>query len=119
VSDLILPDSVKPQAQKQPDPGDFNPMLVYQDENYMVLRVRPIPSMSEKLQIPFHLTQIGYLGITAKEFVPRVGKDNFIRSLKTLKRAFQHHLDEQRAIAEQIKPGEKPLSEVMKEQGIE
>jgi hypothetical protein len=90
----------------KPQPAElaFKPFPVYSDENFVVLRVSPIADLNQKMQIPYQIAQIGVYGITAKEFVPRVGKLNFKKSVDTLIFALTKWLEDEKENAD------KPLS---------
>lgn len=98
-SGLLLPDETgldgKPKAQQ------IKATVIFQDANYTIMRNKDGKDITQEdvLNTPLHLTLIAAGMLDARTYIPQVGKEGFLQTIKRLKKQFDDNYKKQKAIA--------------------
>jgi predicted nucleotidyltransferase len=91
----------------KPKPSKIKATVVFQDANYTFMRNKEQLTTEDVFNLPLHLILIALGMIDAHTYVPRFGKDSYLKTIKRLKKQFDDHYKAQKAIATGMKDGKK------------
>ena len=96
---ILVPD--QPNLSGMPEPKSIKATVIFQDTNYTFMRNKDGKEITQEdiFNLPIHLIFIGLGMLDARQYIPRIGKDTFLATLKKIKKQFDDTYKVQRAIA--------------------
>lgn len=93
MSEILIPGKNAPHFDpKRPNlpqqPAQVKAVPVFQNRDYTILRHTEAATVKNMLDLPLHLIQIACGLLNADNYVPKVGKEGFLRTMKALKKGF-------------------------------
>lgn len=98
---------VSDQADLSGKTPQIQARIIFQDENYTIMRNKTDLNQKDILDMPLHLLLIAISFLAAKNYVQFIGKANFLGLMKRLKKQFDDNYKIQKAIAKNMPQPEK------------
>lgn len=98
---ILVPD--QPDLTGKPQQPKIKATVLFQDQNYTIMRNKEIVTQQDILDTPLHLILIGCGMLDARTYVPKTGKEGFLKVIKKLKKQFDENYHKQKAIATNMK----------------
>lgn len=106
MSKILLPN--QPDLSGKPKPPKIKATVVFQDTNYTIMRNKETITQDDVFNLPLHLILIGCGMLDARTYVPKTGKEGFLKVIKNLKKSFDENYHKQKAIANNLSDPVKP-----------
>lgn len=101
MGEILLPEDQKAGAKPLAS-DEIMATVVFQDENYTIMRNKEKLTNEDMLNVPLHMMLLSMGMLSAQTYVPKVGKQNFTHTLKTLHSKFKKHVKDQLVIASRL-----------------
>lgn len=101
MSKLLLPD--QPNLSGKPEPQKVKATIIFQDANYTFMRNKEQLTQEDVFNVPLHMFLIALGMLDARQYVPRIGKEAYLTTIKKLKKQFDDTYKAQKAIANNMK----------------
>ena len=98
---ILVPN--QPSLSGKPEPPKVKVTIIFQDEHYTFMRNKEVLTQEDVLNVPLHMFLISLGMLDSHQYVPRVGKEAYLTTLKKLKKQFDEMYKVQKAIATNMK----------------
>lgn len=98
---IIVPG--QPDLAKPGQPKQIQARVIFQDENYTIMRNKPDLNQRDILDMPVHLLLIALSYLDANNYVKFIGKENYLGLMKRLKKQFDDNYKKQKAVTNNMK----------------
>ena len=100
MSDILVADAA--EGNQPPQPKQIQATVMFQDANYTFMRNKEGVTQQDIFDMPIHLVLIAMGMLDARNYVPKIGVQNYQKTLRKLKKQFDRQYKAQVAAAAEM-----------------
>lgn len=101
MSDILVAGAA--EGNKPPQPKEIQATVMFQDQNYTILRNKEGATNQDILDMPIHLALLSFGMMDARNYVEKIGYKSYIKALRQVKKHFDRQFRAQLAAASKMK----------------